>query len=94
MLVVPLLLETGRHPSVQRVVVVDLPPAEQLRRSCVRDDSDPAVIKAIIAAQTGRDKRLLAADDILDNSGSLDNLRQQVEGLHRLYLKIANANNE
>ncbi len=37
-------------------------------------------------AQLSRDKRLLKADDILSNEGSIDELRQHVIQLHQRYL--------
>jgi dephospho-CoA kinase len=38
-------------------------------------------------AQTGRQDRLVMADDILDNSGSLAELQNKVEALHHKYLE-------
>jgi dephospho-CoA kinase len=36
-----------------------------------------------------RAERLAAADDVIDNSGSLDALRERVQVLHREYLALA-----
>jgi dephospho-CoA kinase len=48
-----------------------------------------ADVLAIMAAQTSRDNRLAAADDVIENTGSRAELAAQVEILHALYLKKA-----
>ena len=88
-LVVPLLLESGMDALVDRILVVDLPEAEQLRRLRSRDSMDQAMAEAMIAAQTSRARRLAAADDVIENSGSLEALDQAVGALHRHYLELA-----
>lgn len=35
------------------------------------------------------DKRIAAADDLIDNSGTLEDLEEKVKGLHKFYLKMA-----
>jgi dephospho-CoA kinase len=90
--VVPLLVESGDHRRrVQRVAVVDVPEAIQLervrRRSGLADDE----VRAIIAAQASRQERLAAADDVIDNAGTLEALRARVGELHDQYLRIAAA---
>lgn len=82
----PLLLETDQHQLVDAVIVVDLPEALQLQRTCQRDQMTEAAAHKIIAAQISRELRLESADFILDNSGDLDQLAQQVNALH-LHLK-------
>ncbi len=90
LLVSPLLLETSQRQLVQRILVVDVSESTQLERTLRRDqESDPETIRAIMAAQIGRDSRLQQADDILDNEGPEEAIRQRVEALHRDYLKLA-----
>ena len=87
--VVPLLIESpGYQSRVARVLVVDAPEALQLERVRTRGLPDDD-IRAIIASQVPRDRRLAAADDVIDNSGTLDALRQQVFALHQKYLQFA-----
>lgn len=86
---IPLLFETGQDKHVNRILVVDCPPELQLSRVTRRDQTSDAQTKAIIASQIARDKRLAKADDIIDNSGSLDDLQLPVEQLHRKYLILA-----
>lgn len=88
-LVVPLLLESGMDALVDRILVVDLPQDEQLHRLRRRDAVDQPMAEAMIAAQASRARRLAAADDVIENSGSLGELDQAVEALHRHYLELA-----
>ena len=90
-LVVPLLLESGWDTLVDRVLVVDLPEAEQLRRLLRRDSLDRATAEAMITAQASRARRLQAADDVIENSGSPAELDRAVDRLHRHYLDLAAA---
>lgn len=89
MLVSPLLLETGQRDLVKRVLVVDAPPQIQLQRALLRDQGDPETIQAIINAQMERQRRLRAADDVIDNSWSLEALRSEVARLHKFYMGMA-----
>ncbi|AKH20528.1 dephospho-CoA kinase [Sedimenticola thiotaurini] len=86
---IPLLFETGQDKGVDRVLVVDCPPELQLSRVTRRDQTSEAQTRSIIDAQIDRKSRLARADDIIDNSGSLDDLRIRVEQLHRKYLILA-----
>ncbi len=88
-LVIPLLIETGQTDLADRVLVVDLPEAEQIRRVRERDGMDETSVRRILAAQCDRPARLRAADDILDNSGDPAHLREQTERLHHHYLALA-----
>lgn len=89
MLVVPLLIETDFRTLVDRVLVVDCPEEQQRTRLLTRDNETPERIDRILAAQAHRDERLAAADDILDNSGSLEQTRTQVQQIHTRYLQLA-----
>ena len=85
----PLLLEMGQHRQVNRVLVVDVPVAVQIQRATARDSNSEAQIRAIIAAQMPREDRLAAADDVIDNTGTLEDLKDQVARLHHSYLQLA-----
>jgi dephospho-CoA kinase len=88
-IVVPLLLETGFASLVDRVLVVDCPESTQRVRLAERDHESAEQIERIIGSQIARDARLQAADDVIDNAGSLTDTRRQVEALHRSYLDLA-----
>ncbi|HEY6967313.1 MAG TPA: dephospho-CoA kinase [Burkholderiales bacterium] len=90
--VVPLLVESpGHRERVARVLVVDCPEALQISRVRQRSMLPEAQIKRIIASQIKRERRLAAADDVIDNSGDLAALHQQVRALHEKYLALAKA---
>ena len=85
-LVIPLLAETGPHPLVDHVLVVDTP--EHMRRLWLRSRSglDDEQITTIFAAQASREQRLAIADDIIVNDEDIDALIGQVDALHQKYL--------
>jgi dephospho-CoA kinase len=87
---VPLLLESGMSGAFDRVLVVDLPEALQLRRTSERDHLPEAEIRKIMETQSTRGARLQAADDVIRNDSDLEHLRAEVERLHRSYLQLAN----
>jgi dephospho-CoA kinase len=85
--VVPLLVESaGYRQRVARVLVVDCPQSVQMERVRRRSGLSEDEVKRIIDAQVKREDRLAAADDVIDNSGTLDALHKQVRELHARYL--------
>jgi dephospho-CoA kinase len=89
LVVVPLLVETSFGELVDRVLVVDSPEAAQLERLMRRDAIPRPEALAMLRAQVDRATRLKAAHDVIDNSGTPDATRRQVELLHRRYLDLA-----
>jgi dephospho-CoA kinase len=89
LLVIPLLVESGMTGLAQRVLVVDCAPEEQLRRVRVRDGVTLEQARAVLAAQASREARLSAADDIITNTGEIQDLRTQVEALHLRYRALS-----
>ena len=88
--VVPLLVESpGYRERVGRVLVVDCPEELQVSRVRQRSGLPESEVRRIIAAQIQRDKRLAAADDVIDNSGTISALQQQVRKLHETYVALA-----
>lgn len=88
-LVSPLLFESGQDALVTRTLVIDVPVEIQLQRACARDSNNEAQIRNIIAAQMPREARLERADDVVDNSGTLASLTEQLMPLHQHYLQRA-----
>jgi dephospho-CoA kinase len=88
-LMVPLLVETGQHQLVNRVLVVDVPESVQIARLMMRDGGDAEQAAAILAAQTSRAQGLAAAHDIINNEGSPAALDTAVDRLHAAYLEMA-----
>jgi dephospho-CoA kinase len=87
--VVPLLMERGGlAKQLDRVLVVDCPEDEQIRRVVARSGMSPAEVRAIMATQLDRLARLRGADDVLDNSGPPDAIAPQVAELDRRYKQL------
>jgi dephospho-CoA kinase len=85
-LMVPLLIETGRYRDrIDRLLVVDCPEATQIARVKARSRLSEQEIASIMATQASRVDRLAAADDVIDNSGPLDRLDTQIERLDGRY---------
>lgn len=89
LLVVPLLVETGLFGDADRVVVVDVPESTQIERLMTRDQLSHEQAERMLAAQTDRQQRLDAATDIIENDGSLAQLRHQVDRLHEDLLTLS-----
>lgn len=84
-LVVPLLVETGLFDDADRVLVIDVPEAVQLERLTARDGVTADQARAALAAQATREQRLAVADDVIENTGTLEALDEQVRRLDREY---------
>jgi dephospho-CoA kinase len=79
---IPLLAEVGRAGSFDEVVVVDAPAGLQVsrmvdERGWTREDAESR-----IAAQAVREDRLAIATHVIDNTGTLEDLRVQVEAIY------------
>lgn len=85
---VPLLVESGLNKLADRVLVIDVEEAVQLERLLSRDGITLSQAKAMIAAQLSREDRNRAADDIIDNSGTLNRFIEQLRAHHRRYLAL------
>jgi dephospho-CoA kinase len=79
--VIPLLVETGQQDAFDLVVVVDVDHETQVARLLARNGYSRAVAESRIAAQVGRAERLAAADLVIDNSGPLTSLDEQIDDL-------------
>lgn len=76
----PLLIENGEVNKVDHVLVVDAPDELRIERLVQHRGLDEDDARRRIAAQIDRETRLSAADTVLDNSGSLEDLLAQVDG--------------
>lgn len=88
-LVIPLLVESGRRTTVDRVLVVDCPESLQLERLLRRDGGSREQAEAILAAQATRAQRLAVADDVIVNTGDPRAVETEVAALHRRYLDLS-----
>jgi dephospho-CoA kinase len=79
--VIPLLVETGQQENFDLVVTVDADHETQVQRLMARNGFTRAEAEARIAAQASREERTLVADVVLDNTGSVTQLREQIDAL-------------
>jgi dephospho-CoA kinase len=75
---VPLLVETGQAASYDLVLVVEAEPTARLSR-LVQRGLTAEDARARMASQASDEQRRAVADVVLDNSGSLEQLAEQVD---------------
>jgi len=88
LLVIPLFAESKAYDWINRVLVVDVSEEVQLKRVMARDKISRKHAQSILDAQSTRQQRITLADDIIDNSGDLNELEEKVKKLHKYYLSI------
>lgn len=72
-----------------RLLVVDVPECVQIERMMRLRNLPEATARAIVACQCSRETRLAATDDVLVNTGTLQELKDAVLRLHTRYLALA-----
>ncbi len=75
----PLLYEVGADRQVDKVLLVTCDPREQLQRLMARNGYDRTAAQRRIAAQSGLAEKIRKADYVIDNSGSEEELRLQLD---------------
>lgn len=93
LIVIPLLLESGQRDLVDRILIVNATESVRIQRVQARDERSEQQIRAIIQNQADDAERQAAADDNLDNNGSLEDLQLSVNKLHQQYLLLASQDN-
>lgn len=86
---VPLLIESDMADLVDRILIVDVPWELQKSRLVARDNISAEQAENMISAQISRNKRLDYADDVIDNTDTIENLSKNVRQLHQKYLQLA-----
>lgn len=85
---VPLLAESGSRwkDRVDKVLVIDCPAETQIQRVMARSGWTREAVQAVLAKQATRESRCAVADHIILNDGlSLEELRQEVKNVWRLW---------
>lgn len=88
---IPLLIESGASGPLRtaipphRILVIDCPIHRQIERTLARGTLRRCEVEAIVAAQASRTQRLAAADDIVVNDGSADDLRARIGRFWKVY---------
>jgi dephospho-CoA kinase len=75
---IPLLAESGRADTFDAVVVVDAPEEVQVERMVHRRAWTEEEARSRIAAQATREQRNAIATHLIDNTGTIEDLRQRV----------------
>lgn len=75
---IPLLAESGMAAAFDAVVVVDAPAELQVQRMVEQRGMTTEEAEARIAAQATREQRRAVATHVIDNTGSLEDLRRRV----------------
>ena len=74
----PLLVESARR-GYGAVIVVDVDPEVAVGRLVEQREMDESDARARIANQASREERRAVADRVIDNSGTIEDLRRQVD---------------
>jgi dephospho-CoA kinase len=88
---IPLLFENARLDMVEAVIVVWVDPETQLRRLTERDGLSLEDARRRVDAQMPLEEKRRRADHVIDNSGSPEATRGQVEAVYRRYRPGAGA---
>ena len=83
---VPLLFEAGMQGLVQRVVVVSVSEEQRFVRLLERSGLSEEQINSRLESQWSQDRKRALADDHIDNSGSIEETREQVGLLYAKWL--------
>lgn len=75
---IPLLAESGRADTFDAVIVVDAPEEVQVERMTSQRGWSVEDATARMAAQATRERRLAIATHVIDNTGTLEDLRDRV----------------
>ena len=86
-LVVPLLFDSPRYlPHINSILVIDCDEKTQIERVKQRSKIPESEIINIIKAQTSRKKQLSLANEVIENNGNVEKLREKILEIHQKYL--------
>ena len=77
----PLLIQTGLHKETDFVWLVIADMKVRVKRVMMRDGISESDVKQRIASQMSDQEMAEFADEIIDNSGSIENLHQKIDSL-------------
>ena len=78
---IPLLIEVGWQKDVDLVLLVYLPPDEQVRRIMTRNGLSREEALDRVRSQMPMDEKIPYAHIVIDNSGDLNHTRQEIDRL-------------
>jgi len=85
---VPLLFEKNLHTDMKAVILVTADESTRIARVRARDELTDSEVRARMAAQMDEDTKRKRADYIIENNGSIDALRREVEFLLARFLRL------
>ena len=91
-IVVPLLIEANYDDFIDRILVIFADEEKRIERVRQRDNRSMSEIRSIIGNQSGDEKLLKEADDIIENNRDIKSLDSQVNELHKKYLHLSSLN--
>lgn len=80
---VPLLMEIEMQCQFEKVIVVYLPPESQIKRLVQRDGLSEQAALDRLKSQMPIDEKVGLADFVIDNRGSIEETRRQVEEVYQ-----------
>jgi len=85
---IPLLIESKLQSSVDVIVTVDVPEDVQIERYIQREGRGMEdQIRKIMSRQCSRSDRIAFADYLIDNTGTVDDVREEVLTVHQSILE-------
>jgi dephospho-CoA kinase len=85
----PLLIETGTHHEIDQLVVVYVSTVVQIQRLMERDHLSREQALRRMSLQMSLEEKIAIADHVIDNSGTPEDTRAQVEELmHKIGLNL------
>lgn len=85
---VPLLFEKNLQTEMKAVILVTADEDIRIRRVQARDDVTEAEVRARMAAQMDEDSKRRRADYVIENNGTEDDLRREVEFMLERFMRI------
>jgi len=85
----PLLIETGDHREMDKVIVVTSTEAQQMERLKERAGIDQEEARRIIASQVPTEEKLKVADFVIGNEGSLEDVERKAKEVFQALKRIA-----
>jgi len=86
---IPLLYRKTQDSRIKRILVIDCEEDIQIQRAMARDNLKRGDIERVISSQASRKQRLTLADDIIYNQGTLNELKEKIIELHKLYSALS-----
>lgn len=79
----PLLFEKEQQELVNHTLVIDVPIETQNTRAILRDNVNQQQINNIMDTQLSREERNKKADDIISNTGNIEELQEKITVYHK-----------